>query len=279
MTINSIIGTTFTCLAIVSFNVNAYVFQVDNFSVSKNGSVFFNDSFDDGIPPPSAPNFSNGDSASYFVNGAMGPETGGKLTLDSADADLGLSSLGTPLLFQAATLLTSTDSSDLMSGMKIFDNLQIQAIFDLAKPSVTMESYGINFSDRATDIGLEGDDIVGVRAINTLGGVKVQFFETSFVDSTFNSIDSILLEAGHDQIMFNLMRTDTNTNAVTASFAYIDGGSVGAIQSLSGSADIFNGENWTRAQFISHTVVPVPAAVWLFGSGLIGLIGLARRKT
>jgi len=24
--------------------------------------------------------------------------------------------------------------------------------------------------------------------------------------------------------------------------------------------------------------VPVPAAVWLFGSGLIGLIGIARRK-
>lgn len=27
------------------------------------------------------------------------------------------------------------------------------------------------------------------------------------------------------------------------------------------------------------TVVPVPAAVWLFGSGLLGLIGVARRKT
>ena len=26
------------------------------------------------------------------------------------------------------------------------------------------------------------------------------------------------------------------------------------------------------------TVVPVPAAVWLFGSGLIGLVGIARRK-
>ena len=24
--------------------------------------------------------------------------------------------------------------------------------------------------------------------------------------------------------------------------------------------------------------VPIPAAVWLFGSGLIGLIGIARRK-
>ena len=29
---------------------------------------------------------------------------------------------------------------------------------------------------------------------------------------------------------------------------------------------------------ISQVVVPVPAAVWLFGSGLLGLIGVARRK-
>jgi hypothetical protein len=31
---------------------------------------------------------------------------------------------------------------------------------------------------------------------------------------------------------------------------------------------------WTA----SRAVVPVPAAVWLFGSGLIGLIGIAKRK-
>ena len=30
---------------------------------------------------------------------------------------------------------------------------------------------------------------------------------------------------------------------------------------------------------VRTSVVPLPAAVWLFGSGLIGLIGLARRKT
>ena len=29
---------------------------------------------------------------------------------------------------------------------------------------------------------------------------------------------------------------------------------------------------------ISQVVVPVPAAVWLFGSGLLGLVGIARRK-
>jgi len=30
---------------------------------------------------------------------------------------------------------------------------------------------------------------------------------------------------------------------------------------------------------IMPSAVPVPAAVWLFGSGLIGLVGVARRKT
>jgi len=25
-------------------------------------------------------------------------------------------------------------------------------------------------------------------------------------------------------------------------------------------------------------IVPIPAAVWLFGSGLLGLIGIARKK-
>ena len=29
----------------------------------------------------------------------------------------------------------------------------------------------------------------------------------------------------------------------------------------------------------NSAVVPIPAALWLFGSGLLGLIGFARRKT
>ena len=34
-----------------------------------------------------------------------------------------------------------------------------------------------------------------------------------------------------------------------------------------------------QLDFVTSAVVPVPAGVWLFGSGLIGLIGIARRKT
>ena len=32
------------------------------------------------------------------------------------------------------------------------------------------------------------------------------------------------------------------------------------------------------SQVITPSAVPVPAAVWLFGSGLLGLIGVVRRK-
>ena len=39
------------------------------------------------------------------------------------------------------------------------------------------------------------------------------------------------------------------------------------------------GASFTFTQsMMLNTPVPVPAAVWLFGSGLIGLVGVARRK-
>ena len=36
---------------------------------------------------------------------------------------------------------------------------------------------------------------------------------------------------------------------------------------------------FTMAPLFTVTAIPLPAATWLFGSGLIGLIGLARRKS
>jgi hypothetical protein len=43
-----------------------------------------------------------------------------------------------------------------------------------------------------------------------------------------------------------------------------------------GDIDLFK-KNWSGTASV-NTFVPVPAAVWLFGSGLIGLVGVARRR-
>jgi len=40
----------------------------------------------------------------------------------------------------------------------------------------------------------------------------------------------------------------------------------------------FSGKNFNLNLNLSPVVVPVPAAAWLFGSGLLGLIGMARKK-
>ncbi|MDH5190114.1 MAG: hypothetical protein OEW89_02565 [Gammaproteobacteria bacterium] len=45
-----------------------------------------------------------------------------------------------------------------------------------------------------------------------------------------------------------------------------------------GDNDTFVGYWNTGIEIINPNPVPVPAAVWLFGSGLLGLIGFARRK-
>jgi hypothetical protein len=46
---------------------------------------------------------------------------------------------------------------------------------------------------------------------------------------------------------------------------------------------VSSGDGWQNNYLIYYSVsieaVPIPSAVWLFGSGLIGLVGFARRKT
>jgi hypothetical protein len=41
----------------------------------------------------------------------------------------------------------------------------------------------------------------------------------------------------------------------------------------------FGGTGWFVMDDIEYSVVPIPPALWLFGSGLLGLIGIARKKT
>ena len=48
---------------------------------------------------------------------------------------------------------------------------------------------------------------------------------------------------------------------------------------FAGQSAVFNGTLLDTVAFSGTSAVPIPAAAWLFGSGLLGLAGVARRRT
>jgi len=78
-----------------------------------------------------------------------------------------------------------------------------------------------------------------------------------------------------DTLSFTIAAGETFTTYSTLE-ALTVGGSVNALNTLN-----INFDDTTNLKALGEmpSPVPVPAAVWLFGSGLLGLIGVTRRKT
>lgn len=82
----------------------------------------------------------------------------------------------------------------------------------------------------------------------------------------FGSGNNPFITLNGDETLYDLDFLKTSVPTFNSSFLYFD--------DLSASS-LFG--QWQTS--VSLTVVPVPAAVWLFGSGLLGLVAAARRKT
>lgn len=104
---------------------------------------------------------------------------------------------------------------------------------------------------------LLGNMLVDSAAYENIGSFLGQYGEgNSFTLPDSNSITMSVARLPNG--------TDTNINASDFNSACITPGSA----NISGSGDCS----------VSLNPVPVPAAMWLFGSGLIGLMGIGRRK-
>jgi len=258
---------------------------IDEFTVTKNGLPFFTDPFGDGIPPPSAPNFANGAPAAYFVDqNAILNESGGKVRLDTVGSAI-VPGIGINLdfFFERALLLTNFDQSNLILGLKDDDTFSVQGLFDLAVPTKTQEYYGIRIEDSTGPN--TGNDILDLAVRRASDGIdRVQFFRIDDVANTVTFFGGFLLDPGHDQILLDLTRLSTGSDAITASFAYVDGGVVGPFTTFGTTADIFRGENFTRASFLlvspvpESVPVPEPASLILLGAGLAALAAASWRR-
>ena len=241
--------------------------SIDDFSIIKNGNPFWSDDFNDDVLPSTA---------DYVIDGTVGPESGGRLTLDSTGAVPFTGAAGTSLLRQRVLKRSSTNPLD-NNGLRSDDTFAVNGIFDMSAPSVLGEFYGITLVDGIG--GVAGNDNVQIIVRRTLADtLRIQFRAVDFIQGTTTVLEQAVLNlAGSDQISLTLSRL-SNTDPISASFAYGLSGIFGTSTNFRATTAIFNGEDFTRAQFQAVTPVPLPAAVWLFGSGLLGLVGIARRK-
>lgn len=267
----------------------AYTFSLDSFEVIKNGAVIFTDSFADGVPPPGIPLFTSADfgasnTAAYNTQGTFGPESGGKLTIDISGAVQTFNISESEFRLSHQATLRTASGVNINNGLRNDDTFSVIGIYDLILPAAR-ERYGVRFSDGSGG-GLEGNDIVALEVVRRASGnLFIEFRDLDDIGNTSTLIDSVPLDPAHSQICLRLDRPDAADNSIFASFAYNDGaGCGGTFTTFANTADIFDGENFTRAQFRVSAAIPVPepSTLLLLGSGMIGLgvpVFLRRRRS
>ncbi len=141
-------------------------------------------------------------------------------------------------------------------------------------------------------------DVVGVGFTSNVDGGGINFSYNSSVLSVLSiSIDEYVWDFGAgistgtidnvagtvDGISVNAWSNVTGDFSIASvTFQAINEGTTGLLLSEWGFNPWASGGSAINPDFVDGQVistVPVPAAVWLFGSGLLGLLGLAKRKT
>lgn len=147
---------------------------------------------------------------------------------------------------------TPTSTLNLKANASIFDNV---GIFSTGGSNTIYGDLNSETGEGAVSILLDTE--TNIFGFNILGGNDGQFL-VDFFGSDGGLIGSFSQTATNSFFGF---RVDSGTLISAVSITNTD----------------YLGLAYDNFTFNS-TVVPIPAAVWLFGSGLLGLVGVARRK-
>ncbi|MFV2004643.1 MAG: VPLPA-CTERM sorting domain-containing protein [Gammaproteobacteria bacterium] len=189
-------------------------------------------------------------------------------------------------LANAATISYYLDkSNDLPDGVNyaqvtISDGIggDIDFVVDVITSAFSVSS-GANFGMQAFSFNYDNSLTVSATNIIDIDPLSWTISQDANAGGGFGKFDFALSGNGSsrtEQLLFTIsgVTGDTINDYAVASGLKPTSGEFFAAH-IAGF-DTTNGV--TSAQFAGSTVVPVPAAVWLFGSGLIGLAGFARRR-
>ena len=233
-----------------------------------------------------------------------GSLTGGSPTVSGADNVPGINTFGTVTMQTASTFLANTDHIDCLPncGGTTPDETVITAgtYGDLtAGQGITLTLTGgtdfvFNSIDTSGTTRLNIDLSNGAVNIKSVGdiafGQDAQIFVKECPTCAYVRLDAAPQLA--DQINWETMRKFILGGGDVSEFSTIFGGNI--FSSWDGSGDgvtfgqhlDFYGTIYAlddihladHSRFTNVSAIPVPTAVWLFGSGLLGMVSIARRR-
>lgn len=202
-----------------------------------------------------------------------------EITDDGTSLFFGLTR-GSGELNDSFVLYIDSTTGGLSSNTTITDNLDSvrQAISGCSSTSSCVDiifgidaDYAVAFDAfsgaKLFDINIDGS----LSFISSLGGSGAVGEETTQLAYSFDLLLSDIGLAAFSGQSIGFVGTYINPSAP---FLSNEGYGSGLPTSNPGSTSVA----FTGSEQYETSVVPIPAAVWLFGSGLLGLIGIARRS-
>lgn len=153
------------------------------------------------------------------------------------------------------------------SGLGVSHNLSLQAQ-DTIQLGAAVSDYFSNLLISFENISLDVNDIFDINIDFSYSLTTQASGENADVDATF----------AYSNENFDLDNFDVSHASIYDGFTQAFGvDSFGFVLSAGQSENLYF-DSAVSGQ-LEATVVPVPAAVWLFGSGLVGLLGVQRKQS
>jgi hypothetical protein len=182
---------------------------------------------------------------------------------------------GLKTTYDFETLSGFPASTGTFTAIGVFDGINFDASLYATPAAIsgtrTLTGSGGTFTAASADFSAVSGNVVGIGFwgldLTTIGNEAI-VLDVSFSDSSSQSFNITLNGAASLTPIYFGLYSDDLSQTITGI-------------SLYGTEDSGADRAWLIDDLTVVTVsaVPVPAAAWLFASGLIGLVGIGKRKT